>query len=47
MRDNKERNLYHEEVIENAISDDEISPEEEGFMQGYNEALENDEDEED
>jgi hypothetical protein len=39
---NKEENLYNKEAIETAISDDEISPEEEAFMHGYNRALDED-----
>ncbi|MFH1376743.1 MAG: hypothetical protein ABIH25_03840 [Candidatus Woesearchaeota archaeon] len=29
--------VYGEDGVEEAINDDSISPEEEGFMQGYNE----------
>jgi len=33
-----EENVYSDETTENLVEDDEISPEEEGFMKGYNEA---------
>ena len=36
-----------EESAEKMVEDDEISPEEEGFLKGYNEAAEYSEDEED
>ena len=37
MRKNKEENVYQEEVVEIKVDDDEMSAEEGGFMQGYNE----------
>ena len=42
----QEENLYDDEFIEEAVDDDEISPEEEGFMLGYNGALDSEEKEE-
>lgn len=33
-----ERNVYKKEVRDNLVENDEISPEEEAFMQGYDEA---------
>ena len=35
--DNLEEDVYSEEGRESAVEDDEISAEEEGFMQGYDE----------
>jgi len=43
----QEENVYDEDFVEEAIDDDEISPEEEGFMLGYNDALELEDEEED
>jgi len=40
-----EENVYDEEVRDDLVDGDEISPEEEGFMQGYDEADEDKEDE--
>jgi hypothetical protein len=34
----EEENVYSEETREDLVEDDEISPEEEGFMQGYDKA---------
>lgn len=42
MENDKEETLYDGESVKKAISDDEISPEEEGFMQGYNDAIDED-----
>lgn len=43
----QEQNLYDDEFVEEAVGDDEISPEEQGFMLGYNDAyLEEKEEEE-
>jgi len=42
----QEQNLYDEEFIGEAVDDDEITPEEEGFMLGYNDALDLEEKEE-
>ena len=36
----KKGDIDDEEIITEAVNEDEISPEEEGFMLGYNEALE-------
>jgi hypothetical protein len=36
MNENEEFNLYKEENAEELTESDEIQPEEEGFMQGYN-----------
>lgn len=36
-KDMKERNVYSKETREELIDSDEISPEEEGFMAGYDE----------
>jgi hypothetical protein len=41
-----EENVYSEEVREDLIESDEISPEEEGFMAGYDEADEEAEEDE-
>ncbi len=38
-----EQDIYFEEGAEEAIRDDEISPEEEAFMNGYNEDMEEEE----
>jgi len=51
-RGEEEENVYSENVREDLLDGDEISPEEEGFMMGYDEAEEDkkkekDEDEED
>lgn len=35
-----EKNVYADEAREDLVEDDEISPEEEGFMKGYEEASE-------
>ncbi len=43
----EERNVYVEKVREDLVEDDQISPEEEGFMKGYDEANESDEEDED
>jgi hypothetical protein len=43
--DEGEENVYQEETREGLVDDDEISPEEEGFMQGYEEAEEADKEE--
>ncbi len=37
MDENKEENIYSDEVVEEKVDDDELDPEEAGFMQGYNE----------
>tara|TARA_Y100000310_G_scaffold339460_1_gene432152 strand:+ start:2020 stop:2271 length:252 start_codon:yes stop_codon:yes gene_type:complete len=37
MNENEEFNVYKEENAEELTDSDEINPEEEGFMQGYNE----------
>ncbi len=37
MDENKEENVYSDEVVEAKVDDDELNPEEAGFMQGYNE----------
>ncbi len=37
MDENKEENVYSDEVVESKVDDDELDPEEAGFMQGYNE----------
>jgi hypothetical protein len=37
MDEYQEEEVYQEEVIERKTADDEISPEEGGFMVGYNE----------
>ncbi|MBR9703301.1 hypothetical protein GOV10_04645 [Candidatus Woesearchaeota archaeon] len=42
-----EVNVYGDEARSTLMSDDEISPEEEAFMKGYDEAEEADEEEED
>ncbi len=42
QNDNKEddvEDIYDEEAMEEAVEDDEISEQEEGFLQGYQEAL--------
>ena len=39
-----EMNVYGDDARESMMSDDEISPEEEAFMKGYDEAEESDED---
>ncbi len=36
----EERNVYVKNVREDLVEDDEISPEEEGFMKGYDEDYE-------
>ena len=40
MPDADDEEIYDEEGREASVEDDEISPEEDGFMQGYDEALE-------
>jgi len=40
-----EENVYSEDVREDLVDSDEISPEEEGFMAGYDEAEEKEEEE--
>lgn len=40
MPDADDEEIYNEEGREASVEDDEISPEEDGFMQGYEEALE-------
>jgi hypothetical protein len=42
-----EEEIYDEEGREGMVDDDEVSPEEEGFMQGYEDASEDKEDDED
>lgn len=42
-----EVNVYGDESRETLMKDDEISPEEEAFMKGYDEAEETDEEEDD
>ena len=42
-----EMNVYGDDARETLIKDDEISPEEEAFMKGYEEADESDEEEDD
>ena len=37
MEENKEENVYSDEVVEEKVDGDELDPEEAGFMQGYNE----------
>ena len=37
MTYNKEEEIYQEEIVETKVDDDEMSAEEGGFMQGYNE----------
>jgi len=39
----EEENVYSDEVREDLVESGEISPEEEGFMMGYDEAEESDE----
>ncbi len=46
-RDDSERNVYHDEVREDLVDDDEISAEEEAFMRGYDEAEEDEDKDED
>lgn len=36
--DMKERNVYKKEILDELVEDDEISAEEEAFMQGYDDA---------
>ena len=43
----EERNVYVDGVREELVEDDELSPEEEGFMKGYDEASDEPEDEDD
>jgi len=38
MAEDKDDSIYDEEGREEMVDDSEISPEEEGFMQGYDEA---------
>ena len=38
--DESEENVYDDESREDLVENDEISPEEEGFMQGYEDAAE-------
>ena len=45
--DESEQNVYGDSARENLMKDDEISPEEEAFMQGYEESEEEDQDEDD
>jgi hypothetical protein len=45
--DEKEENVYSGETREGLLDDSEISPEEEGFMAGYDEAGEEETDEDD
>ncbi len=40
MVDADDEEIYDEEGREASVEDDKISPEEDGFMQGYEEALE-------
>ena len=42
-----EQNVYGDEARDNLMRDDEISPEEEAFMKGYEETEEADEEEDD
>lgn len=42
-----EQNVYSDDVREEYVESDEISPEEEAFMRGYEEADEEEEDKED
>lgn len=45
--EDQEMNVYGDDARENLMKDDEISPEEEAFMKGYDEAEEADEEEDD
>lgn len=45
--EDQEMNVYGDEARSSMMSDDEISPEEEAFMKGYDEAEESDEEEDD
>ena len=44
--DEGEENVYNDEAREDLVDNDELSPEEEAFMKGYDEANESNEDEE-
>lgn len=38
IKESDEMDVYGEEAAESMMDDDELSPEEEGFMRGWNEA---------